>query len=240
MRILPNTNIDEKELYCLLKKGRINRGNEGIICKGQNPNTLYKLFVNQGNPVAMGDNKEKKIIELYKKQISYSVKPVGTISFKNMIIGYEMIDEYNLDKYELYELNKQELIYFLKETKKILEYYSANDIIYGDIEARNILFNKITGEIKFCDMDNIQINQYKMDIIPYKLNYYKEFRKIDSGVHSYLHNLMTLDAFYLDCFYSSKWQLRKLFSYDGLKIIKSMQEPINFNNDYLITKIKKI
>ena len=33
--------------------------------------------------------------------------------------------------------------------KEILEYYSSIGIIYGDVEPRNILFDRNTGDIKF-------------------------------------------------------------------------------------------
>ena len=240
MKTFSNTKLNEKQIYQLLTTGKVTRGAEGVICKGANPYTLYKIFVNTNTPVAMGENKEKKILELYKKQIQYSIKPIGTVSFNDVIIGYEMIDEYSFDNYQLYQLDKQELIYFLKETKKILEYYNANNIVYGDIDPKNILFNKDTGEIKFCDMDNIQINQYKIDKLPYTLNYYCEARGIDDGVHPYAHNQMSLNAFDCDCFCSSKKELKKTFSKEGLKTIKSMRNPLNFKNDYLITRIKKI
>lgn len=238
MNKIPNICFNEKEITRLLTMNKVTTGGEGVICKGENPYTLYKIFTNYGIPKAMGNNKEKKIIELYNKQLRYMVKPVSTISLNNVTIGYEMIDEYNLDNYKLYQFSNEELIYFLKETKKILEFFTSHGIIYADVAPRNILFNRSTGEIKFCDIDNIEIKGYKVDTIPSSLIEYDEIRGIDSGVHAYMHNLMTLDAYNLDLYCSSKNSLRKILKRKGRKTIDSMLNSLDFNGQYIVTHIR--
>ena len=238
MKRIPNIVLNENEFKSLISYGRFATGGEAIICKGNNPNTLYKIFEYCGKPKPMGENKENKIIELYNKKIDYTVKPLSTISYNNIIIGYEMTHDYNLKSYKTYELNREELIYFLKETKRILEYFTNNEIIYGDLEPRNILFNKNNGEIKYCDIDNIHINNYTFDKLPNSLIEYKMRRGIDYGINPYMHNLMTLRALDLDLYFNIKSSLKKLINKKGRNIIKSMIEPLDFKNKYIIDNIK--
>lgn len=239
MKSIPNITLDEKQFNQIITRGRITTGGEAIICRGENPYTLYKIFDRYGKPKPMGENKEKKIIALYNRQIDYSVRPISTISFNDVIVGYEMVDEYDLDTLKLYQLTSEELLHFLKETKKILEYFSSKGIIYGDMEPRNILFNRFTGEVKFCDMDNIQIDDYKMDVFPYSLIEYNETRGIDSSVHPFMHNKMILGAYNLDLYCSNTYALRKVFKRQGRKIIESMREPVDFKGEYALTYMKK-
>ena len=68
------------------------------------------------------------------------------------------------------------------------------NIIYGDLKDDNILINSKTGEISFCDVDNIQIDNYKMDSILNVLSYYHNVRwAYQNDVHIYMHNLFTLN-----------------------------------------------
>lgn len=240
MKSMPNIKLTEKEVQQLLMMNKITSGGEATICESDNPYTLYKIFSKCGVSLPMGENKEKKIIELYNRGIYYSVRPISTISMNGTIIGYEMTNEYDLDNYELYQLSKDELIFFLRKTKDILEYFSSEEIIYGDLDTRNILFNRMTGEIKFCDMDNVQIDDYEMDVKPYSLLEYESKHGIDSGVHPYMHNLMTLRSINLDLLCSSKSDFRRSFKRVGRTIIKSMEDPKEFKEDYIIKYIKKI
>lgn len=239
MKRIPNIKLNEKQVQELLTRHKLVTGGEATICDGNNPYTLYKLFSEYGIPKPMGDNKEKKIISLYQEDLDYSVRPVSTISLNDMIIGYEMINEYDFDSFKLYQLSKEELLHFLKESKRILEYFSSKEIIYGDVEPRNILFNRYTGEIKFCDMDNTQIGIYPMDKLPYSLIEYDKMRGIDNGVHPYMHNIMTLRAFELDLYCSSKSDVKKVFERYANSIIKSMRDPREFNDEYIVTYMKK-
>ena len=239
MKNMPNIKLTEKEVQHFMTYRKLFMGGEAIICESDQPYTLYKIFTNYSKILHMGENKEKKIIELYNRQLDHSVKPVSTISLNDVIIGYEMVNEYDLSSYKLFQLSKDELLYFLNKTKEILEYFENEGIIYGDMEPRNILFNKETGEIKFCDMDNIQIDDYKMDLIPSGLLEYKTMRGIDKGVHPYMHNKMTLSALGLDIFCSNKWELRKFLKKDGCNIVGSMKDINMFNSEYLLPHIKK-
>ena len=239
MKSIPNIKLSEKEFKYLITECRVGFGGEATICEGSRDYTLYKLFSKFHEPKPMGENKEKKIIELYNRQIDYSVKPLSTVSVGDMIVGYEMLDEIDLENADLCLLPKEQLIYFLKETKRILEYFSNKGIIYADIEPRNILFNKESGRIIFCDMDNTQVDDLPIDLLPTSLLDYQLSRGIDNGVHSYMHNRMTLRAFDLDMFCSGNYALRREFKRPGRKIIESMKEPVNFKDEFIIEHIKK-
>lgn len=239
MKRIPNIKLNEKQVLELLTKHKLVTGGEATICEADTPYTLYKLFSEHGIPKPMGDNKEKKVTNLYQRQIDYSVRPVSTISLNDIIIGFEMINEYDLEIFKLYQLSNEELLYFLRESKNILEYFSSKGIIYGDVDPRNILFNRYTGEIKFCDMDNTQIDIYPMDKLPFTLTEYEKMRGIDNGVHPYMHNRMTLRALELDLYCSSKSDIRKRFKRPTEKIISSMRDPREFNDEYVITYMKK-
>lgn len=239
MNKIPNIELSEKQVYELLGKNKVFSGGEAVICESNSPFSLYKIFYDHERILPIGVNKLEKINELYRKQLDYSVKPLATISLNDVIIGYEMSSDFQLESYKLYQLSEDELLYFLKQTKYILEYFSNQGIIYGDIDPRNILFNRKTGEIQFCDMDNIQIGDYPMDKIPCGLTHYNLVRGIDAGVHSFMHNIMTLRAFDLDIHYSDSRKIRKLFNPPVKKIILSMREPEKFNNEYIVSRLRK-
>ena len=238
MKMIPNINLTKNELRELLCH-KVMAGNEASIYESNNPQTLYKIFWDYNKKIPMNENKIKKINLLYQRQLEYSIIPVSTISYKNMIIGYEMTTDPGLQSYQLYQLKKKELLYFLNRTKEILEYFTSQDIIYGDVASRNILFNKDTGEIKFCDMDNIMIDKYDMDIIPNQLLEYTTVRGMDNGVHPYMHNIMTMEAYQSYLRYYTSTNINKNFHYHARKIIHSMEEPQKFKGEYLIKYKKK-
>ena len=239
MKSIPNIKLTEEEFKYLITQCRVGFGGEATICEGPRSYTLYKLFSNMREPKPMGDNKEKKIIELYNRQIDYSVKPLSTISVNDMIVGYEMTNEYDLDSANLCYLTNEQLIYFLKESKRVLEYFAKKGITYGDIELRNILINRDSGRLVFCDMDNIKLDDYEMDLLPTALIGYSDIRGIDDGVQPYMHNRMTLRALGLDDLLTPKSDIRKTFKRPGRKIIESMKDPKDFKNEYVIEYIKK-
>ena len=239
MKIMPNLELTEEQIHGILTRNRLFSGGEATICESDNPYSLYKIFTKLGKAIPMGLNKEKKIELIYDMQPENSVQPLRTISLNDVIVGYEMSSEYDFETYKLYQLSDEERLHFLKESKRILEYFSNKGIIYGDIEPRNILFNRDTGEIKFCDIDNIQIGDYPMDKLPFNLMEYDKMRGIDSGVHPYMHNHMTLRAFDLDYLCSSNYAIRQVFKRPSKKIISSMKNVTKFNDEYLITHIKR-
>ena len=238
--MIPNKNITEKEFKQIYNYQRISYGGEAVICESDDPYTLYKIFNHYGKPKKMSTNKLKKIELLYGLKPKNSIEPISTISLNDVIIGYEMTTDFGLETYKTYELSPEELKYFLTETKRILEYYSSLGIIYGDVEPRNILFDRETGEIKFCDMDNIAFGSLPMDILPFHLEYYGSQRKIDYTVHPYMHNLMTMKALDLNIYGPDKLSLRRTLKRPGVKTVMSMSKPRDFNGEYIIPYVKKL
>lgn len=91
-------------------------------------------------------------------------------------------------------LYPEEQLMALRVTKEILEYFRRIGIIYPDVKADNILINLNRGTIRFCDIDNIIIGNLREDILHVVVKeFVKKYGKLDSRIHSYLHNIMTID-----------------------------------------------
>lgn len=239
MKRMPNIELTEAQVYELIKKYKVNSGAEATICESDKSYTLYKIFTEHGKIKPMGDNKEQKVNILFQTEYEYSNRPISTISCNGIIIGYEVSTDCEYDVYKLYQLSRTEIIQFLRETKKALEYFKNNGIIYGDIDPRNILFNRVNGKIMYCDMDNIQIDKYQMDKVPLELVPYKNIHGINEGTHSFMHNAMTLRAFDQDYYCIRNYEIRKLFNRQAKKIILSMRDIPNYKDEFIIEHIKK-
>lgn len=239
MRLMPNIKLTEEQIKRLLVRYRICRGGEATICSGDSYGTVYKIFENNGQPRFMSDNKRRKVIELYKRDLEYSVKPLSTISYDGGVIGYSMTTDYDFETYKTYQLSRAELIQFLKESRVALEYFANEGIVYGDVAPRNILFNVMTGEVLFCDMDNTQIGNYKIDKMPTRLLEYQREDLFDTKANAFMHNHMTLSALDLDAYCSFSWDIRKQFERPAQKVIKAMSNSKNFNGEYIVDYLKK-
>lgn len=237
--MIPNKQITRSEFYRLIDYQKLYSGGEATICESDTPFSVYKLFYQSSTPVAMPQNKIKKIQLLYDMQPLHSVTPLCTISLEDVIVGYEMTSDIDLNKAQITFLPFEEKKYFLEKTKEILEYFSSIGVIYGDVEPRNILFDRNTGRIEFCDMDNIAIDNLPMDLLPNNVLDYNSTRPIDQNLHPYMHNLMTLKSFGIDTYWATKKELKSHFKKTAIKTIKSMKDPANFNNEYIIQYLKK-
>lgn len=237
--MIPNKAITRSEFYELVDYQKLFSGGEATICESDTPYSVYKLFYHCSTPVAMPENKVKKIQMLYDMQPLHSVTPLCTISLDDVIVGYEMTSDVDLNKAQIAFLPFEEKKYFLEKTKEILEYFASLGIIYGDVEPRNILFNKQTGQILFCDMDNIAIGDLPMDLLPSHVQEYNASRPIDQNLHPYMHNIMTLKSFGIDTYWATRKDLRQHFRRPAFKIVKSMKEPKNFSNEYIVEYLKK-
>ena len=242
MKCLPNKKLSEKEILASLLRGKLYGGAEACICESDKEYSVYKIFAENGVILPMGDNKEKKINLLYERDLDYTTKILSTLSYNGEIVGYEMLYDEDLISVPSYNLifNTKDVIYFLKKTKDILEYFKDKDLLYGDVAVRNILFNRKTGEIVFCDIDNVQLDQYKMDILPFDLFDYRDRRGIDYGVHPYMHNKMLLGLFGYDEFCTDARLFRKYLKFGAKNVIVSMIKPEEFDERYLVDYIRKL
>lgn len=237
--MIPNKPITEEKFFDLIAYQKLFTGGEATICEADTPFSVYKLFAKDYTPIAMPENKVKKIARLYDMQPLHSVTPLCTISLNDVIVGYELTSDIDLKKAQISFLPFEEKKYFLEKTKEILEHFASLGIIYGDVEPRNILFNRQTGQILFCDMDNIALEDLPMDLLPNHVIEYNASRPIDQNLHPYMHNLMTLKSFGIDTYWATKKELRQHFKRPAFKIVKSMKEPKNFSNEYIVEYLKK-
>lgn len=242
MQRIPNIELTEVQVQELITKYKVNSGGESIICEGDKSYNLFKIFVNNGSPIRMSDNKEKKILRLHELNLEHSTIPLATISMNGILIGYVMFNYEQYRTYKLYEFlaDKQILLHYLKEVRKILDYFAKYNLLYGDMHERNILFDIKTGKTIFCDMDNSQIDDLPIDKFPLSICEYRNTRGIDEGIHPYTHNKMLLRAFELDEYFITNSHIRKLFKFGAKGIINSMKDPEDFNDKYLIDYLKKL
>lgn len=88
-------------------------------------------------------------------------------------------------------------------------------------------------------MDNIAWDDLPMDLLPSHVQDYNTSRPIDQNLHPYMHNLMTLKSLGLDTYWATRRELRSHFKRPAIKTIKSMKDPANFNNEYIVQYLKK-
>ena len=244
---MPNIVLTLDEFFDMEEK-EFASGGEAVIFRTENPNTLYKFFKDRnGNYIDMSDNKLKKILELYKLNLSSAVRPLSTISVNGHLVGYEMT--YNKDSVTLKNsgFSREQKIDILKRTKEILEYFKVHDITYGDVKSNNILVDRKTGKIEFCDMDNIRIRDYPMDLVAEYVQPFVKCGKIEL-CDAYIHNLMTLQQLGFPNNYPTFKEVhRELareiyppnFKEEAITIFESMAIPRKFNGEYVIQYVKK-
>ncbi|MDD5887880.1 MAG: hypothetical protein PUC82_00065 [bacterium] len=237
MKSIPNIKLTIEEFVNLKRTPYFNYGSEADIYHTGNPNTLYKIF---SDPKGMSDNKLQKIAKLYQHPLSYSVRPLSTISYAQTLIGYEMTYDREDQEFRTFKkrLSRSEIIYWLEETKKILEYYKSQDVIYSDVASRNILINPRTKQAKFCDIDNISLGENPYDVLPDFLEFYSTLCPIDEKTPAYAHSIMTLNAFGLNE-NSTFQELITNFSKESRYLLEEIRNPQTYNGEYIIKYIKK-
>ena len=147
--------------------------------------------------------------------LDYITEPTAILYSNGVPIDYEMKYDENDTNLLLSTLSKKEKIYALKKIKDILKYFESKGIIYHDINQGNILINKNNGKIKFCDTDNVTMEDYPGDLYDDLILFFKEtYGVIDTRVHSFMHNYLTLS--YLN-------DINEL--YDVMAMIKTYKYP---------------
>lgn len=259
MRTLPNLKLTEQQLNILLKNV-LSEGSEGLICQGENPNTVYKFFFGENRDTRpnvthkkeelteMADNKHSKIQRLYQDKVEGLVQPVSTISCDGILLGYEITRNPNdialIDYLKQQNPTREERIAILKNAKKRLEYFAHKDIIYGDVATRNILVDPTQPNslVTYCDIDNMQVGPYPIDLIPRDARQYHHRRGIDEKLDAYMHNFMIFPALRLNFELIDYYCMRELIPYDfeeeATPIILSMENPEQFIGEYIINHVK--
>ena len=249
MQRMPNINLTPEEYKMMVDYCRLERGGEGIICKGMRPDTLYKIFVEYDTttPTGLSDNKFKKIVALHENRIENSVQPLSTISLNGDIIGYEMTydeDDISFDKMFLF---RRQLIRALKETSEILKYFASQDITYGDVKANNILINRKTKKAKFCDMDNIRYKEYPIDLLSDHVDSFITLPgDLEEKADAYMHNLMTLQMLnspnltYDEILYQlSEGKFPRCYKKQARETLATMASSEPFTGEYIAQYIKR-
>lgn len=248
MRLMPNISLNEKEVENLTTRRVFNYGGEAVICQSENPHTLYKLFTapHSREVIPMTENKEAKITMLHLLKLKNSTYPLSTISMNGKLIGYEMTKAIDYLPIFLPDLSREEIIHMLREAKNTLEYFASKDITYGDIKNDNLLVNPTTGEIMFCDMDNIRLGTREIDIASYELEWFLQcYGKTDEKADAYMHNLLTLEMLNYPNIARYQYIIElmrcgeiptgyNLLAHDTLK---SMLCPQNFDGEYIIENL---
>lgn len=221
-------------------------GSEAHIYKATN-HSLYKIF---GDVVKTRlKNKEKKIELLHEMQISFFKNPIRTLTLEGEFIGYEIEWDQQDRAWWEYSLTKRDKIELLRELKEKLKFLSNKKIIYGDLKDDNILINKATGKLSFCDIDNIQIGNLRMDLVQRSLKPLCNKNSLyDENAHIYMHNIYTINELYqkFDTYQSLLSYLQETplqgspFNERGNKIVKQLCQRKNISSDYLIDNLKKV
>lgn len=248
MKRIPNLNLSQTEYLTLISQ-RITRGGEGIIYPGSRPNTLFKIFIDiYDNKNPMSENKERKVTELFQMNLDGLIKPIRTISYNGIIIGYEISYDKNDIALRDLTLPRQELIKVLKSSRDILLQLKEKDITYGDVTEDNILYNPKSKKVKFCDIDNIRLGIYPVDSRGFSLNkYYTETGTIDAKADAYMHNLLTIRLLsYPSNAYDNEVlvDLRRgnypsKFKLPAKDIFRSMTDTKTFNGEYVVQYVKR-
>lgn len=248
MQRLPNREITLDEFFAISDEAIFAKGGESVIYRTDKKDTLFKLFVDRnGNFIDMSDNKLQKIMALYQMNLSHSVRPVSTVTVGKYLVGYEMSYNPNAIEFKKAGLDYERKIEVLEKTKSILEYFASHDIVYGDVKSNNILLDPLTGEIEFCDMDNIQLGKYPMDLV---VEYVQPFKKCDKIelADAYNHNLMSLQQLGFPSDYPTFREVLQAlvretyptsFNEEAIPIFESMSLPRKFNGEYAIQYVKK-
>lgn len=244
MPSIPTVNITQDEYYTL-RSYPLKKGGEGIICPGSKK-SLYKFFTDQkGEMISMPQNKVSKIKWLYDNDVKFITQALSIISCTGTIIGYEMTYDEKDQSLESLDLSLEESIIILKQAKDVLTYFETLGITYGDVTSDNILVNSATKQVKFCDIDNMQVVKFKIDAKGSPLmRYYEQTGTIDAKADAYMHNLLVLKSLYYKGEYESEImkELRRgnlcgNIPPEAKRIFESMTTPTTFNGKYAINSI---
>lgn len=155
-----------------LKYEYLTHGSEALIYKTEYG--IYKEFL-ASMLKKVKDNKEKKIILL--DEISelkeYYANPLILVDsfFNDFLRGY-IIQPCEGRPFDEIFLLPEEKLAALKQTRDIINLFKSHGVMYEDIYFDNIFYDENTKKVKFIDMDNIQIGEYKKDMVSFLTHYY--------------------------------------------------------------------
>ncbi len=121
-------------------------------------------------------------------------------------------------------------------------------MLYVDVRSDNILINRLTKAIKFCDIDNVSIKSSQIDLLPEEACEFIDMReRLDSTVSMYMYNLLVFEQL---AYHGETYQniLKSLIAGDipscfdsrVEQVITSMLEPRSFQGESVLPYVKKI
>ena len=234
--VLKDIKVTKEELD-IMKKNSERKGTESYIYQ-KDSKTIFKIFKTESPSVL--DNKFQKIILLFKRNIDFMINPIATLSCEGNFVGYQM---FFLENCEWYQFPL--CTYYFKELKDDLLILEDYGILYGDVWNENLFL--FDGKLFLGDSDNIQIDGYPMDMLPYELNDFYTENRFTIDVHAFEHNLFFLEE--MEDIRFTRDNIKELdkidFSYfdeEGKKLIKDMpkvyQNPAIIKNRYLIDNLR--
>ncbi len=257
MQRLPNIELTPLEVTMLLKNS-YSYGGEAVISKYEN--SLAKLFsrVDQlpissewgsdaNRLTGMSDAKLRKIERLYELQLPGLVSPLATLTVDGHLIGYTMTHDKDDFVFRVpYRPNKT-TYQMLHQTQETLETLAQNDMTYGDLYVRNILYNSNTGKTTLCDIDNMKVGDIPMDVFPPQLRFYLGGKEDDPNTDAFMHNLLTMYCVtkalsyekVLESIQNKKLYGITLLTKSGRETLQSMKDPENFDGKYLVKSLRK-
>lgn len=194
MRTLPNIEITEEQLYYMYGQDDFSYGSESTIYEIPSifgSGTLAKIFDSSKTVIENKFEKIKRLYQLEELEKINDIKILSSISCKGEIIGYLMnksaYTEMGIDPVPRIEQLKQ-----LAMARQKLEQFLQLGIIYGDVNASNILVGK--NDVCLCDLDNVAYQGFGMDLLSDSADIFIwNYRKIDEKLISYMHNLLTIN-----------------------------------------------
>jgi serine/threonine protein kinase len=141
-------------------------GGEGYIYEKNNK--IWKIFKNTVN---LSEKESKLKLLISKKLPNNIIKPLDLIYKNNKFVGYVMnkIDGDELKRLtnrkfvKLHNITNKDVIYILIKIKEILKLLHSKNIIIGDLNDNNILFDD-NNNVFFIDCDSWTIDNYKCSV----------------------------------------------------------------------------
>lgn len=200
MQKLINIELSKGEYDAI--KDSFYRGSEGMVKKvGIYADKVFNDTLGHDNCTKeqqglILENKFWKIYQLFvmKESFPNRYKPIATLSYEKKFVGYRGI-WIDCPKWEDAYLFLDNKITCLKMIREKLRMFHELGIVYGDIKDDNILVDG-RGEIIFCDLDNMQVGDYSIDIMgTFAQDFVERYGVVDKKLDSYMMNLFTLDQF---------------------------------------------
>lgn len=251
---LPTIKLTDREFRRIFEWEYVNCGSEAVICRTESPNELYKFFTYPDfwHPSAHYANKVKKLNSIHDKAIKHITEPRSIAKVDDDITGYRVACDpldIALDKLKL---GYDDSYYYLVETLRILNYFASRNFIYSDVRSDNILINPQARTVKFCDVDNTQVDDLLMDCAPDILcsfhdSFFGKGHDASEPIDTmYMFNLLTLqqlsyqDAEYEDILKElNSGKLPANYSKEAYRVIESMLTPKEFTGESILQYVKK-